>query len=222
MSETSFLSQVDFRPAPVITNKTAVAIIATGPSFSDIPFQLFGPNVHIIAVKGAIFFVPRAHSWITVDANNRCRRDQMAEAKRKPGTQYFAAVPADYGTPTAYRNWHRPPPESGIHYLERIGGEGLAEDPKQIITGNSAYAALGLAYHMGFRRVGLFGVDATQDRYGTGWGGRPRGDLDKLHRLFADAIPQLQSRAMQVKNAGALRTWPTERPDGVIRWLNGA
>lgn len=222
MSETLSLSRVKFHPAPIVTNKTAVAIIATGPSFADIPFQLFGPNVHIIAVKGAIFFTPRAHSWITVDANNRCRRDQMAPNKRKPTTQYFAAVPADYGTPSAYRLWHRPEPEPGIHYLERIEGVGLAEDPKQIITGNSAYAALGLAYHMGFRRIGLLGVDATQDRYGTGWGGRPRGDLGKLHRLFADAIPQLDSRGIVVRNTGSLKTWPTEKPAEVIRWLNGA
>lgn len=222
MLETSSLSRIEFKPVPIVTNKTAVAIIATGPSFGDINFREFGPNVHIMAVKGAIFFTPRPHSWITVDANNRCRRDQMAQKKRKPGVQYYAAVPADYGTPTAYRRWHRPEAEPGIHYLERIEGVGLAEDPRQIITGNSAYAALGLAYHMGFTRVGLFGVDATQDLYGTGWGGRPRGDLGKLHRLFADAIPQLQARSIRVKNAGGLRTWKSERPGEVISWLNGA
>lgn len=215
-------SRIEFLPAPVVTNKTAVAIIGTGPSFADIPFGMFGPNVHLIAVKGAIFFMPKADSWITVDANARCRFHQMSVAKRKRGTQYFAAVPYDYGTSGAVRRWHRPAAEPDIHYLERIEGVGLAEDPKQIITGNSAYAALGLAYHMGFKRVGIFGVDATQDLYGTNWGGRPRGDLGKLHALFADAIPQLCGRDIQVKNAGALRTWPSERPPEVIKWLNGA
>ncbi len=221
MNETFSSSRLEFQPAPILA-RPAVAIVATGPSFDDIPLALIDSRVFIIAVKGAIFHMPRANAWMTVDANNRCRAKQMAQHNRKFGTQYYAAVPWDYGQPNALRVWHRKPPEPGIHYLERIEGVGLAEDPRQIITGNSAYAALGLAYHMGFRKIGLFGVDATQDLYGTGHGGRPRGDLNKLHDLFADAIPQLQARGMEVKNAGRLRTWPTEAAKEVIRWLNAA
>ena len=220
MSGTLFSYLVNFKNAPIAKNSRTAAIIATGPSFVDIPLSFIGHHVHIIAVKEAIFHLPRANSWITVDANRRCRTTQMALHLRKPGTQYYAAVPRDYGLPNAVREAHRLPPEPFIHYLERIDGSGLSENRSQIVTGNSAFAALGLAYHMGFSRIGIFGVDATQDRYGTGYSGRPRGDLAKLHDLFASAVPQLENRGIQIKNSGRLRTWPTERAGGIIEWLN--
>lgn len=220
MFETSFSGLVEFKPAPIAKNSAAVAIIATGPSFADIPLELIGRRVHIIAVKEAVFHVPRANSWMTVDANKRCRSTQMAFHLRKQGTQYYAAVPRDYGTPHALREAHRRPPEPGIHFLERIEGIGLAEDPSQIVTGNSAYAALGLAYHMRFNRIGIFGVDATQDQYGTGFCGRPRGDLGKLHALFSDAIPQLEARKVEVKNSGRLRSFDYTPARKVVEWLN--
>lgn len=221
MYGTSSFSRVKFLPVPIAKEKS-VAIVATGPSFSGVRFEDLGPNVHIIAVKGAIHALKIAHSWITVDANRRCRVRQMAQPVRRHGVKYYAAVPQDYGLPGAARVSHQRPAEPGIHYLERIPGHGLAEDNTQIITGNSAFAALGLAYHMGFRRMGLFGVDGTQDLYGTGVGNRPRGDLSGLASLFQSALPQLENRGIEVRNAGLLKTWPSERPSEVIRWLNDA
>lgn len=198
----------------------AVAIIASGPSFSGVPFQHLKERVPIIAVKGAIGGLKRATYWITVDANKWCRKDYMG-SRRHETAYYYAAVPYDYGMPTAQRLWHRAEAETDIHWLERVEGPGLSEDPRKLHTGNSAYAALGLAYHMGFTKIGLFGVDGNQQNYGIGYGA-PRGDLEKIHGLFGEAIPQLQARGVEVRNAGQLRTWPQEHWRDVIRWLNAA
>lgn len=214
-------SGVRFLPVPNV-NSGPCAIIATGPSFRGVRYALIQDHVHIIAVKGAIQGLNRVDSWITVDANSRCRREQMAEHRRKRGTQYFAAVPKDFGRSDALKHAHRVKPEADIWWLERMQDiKGLAEDPAQLQTGNSAFAALGLAYHMGFTKIGLFGVDGNNAQYGYGMGA-PRGDLSHLGALFQTAIPQLEARGIKVMNAGRLSTWPQTRYMDVITWLNAA
>lgn len=215
---------------PVTASAEAVAIVATGPSARGVGYHLFAPHVHVIAVKGSIHDLPRADSWFTVDANDRTRKHHMQ--KRREGTHYYAAVPPDYGSPNALVPWHRRPAEPDVHFLRRIQGEtrkcnvfGLSEDPTSIHTGNSAWGALGLAYHMRPRRIALFGVDGSQSVYGLGGAGRPRGWLGHLPDLFASAMPQLGMRRMEVRN-GSLRSnvtcFPRLHWGETIKWLNDA
>lgn len=219
-SVTSSSGPVEF--APVEDQADAVAIIASGPSYRDFNFRLLAPHVHIIAVKGAIEGLGRrAHSWITVDANRKVRMQWMGHLTRVPGVKYYAAVPEDYGTAEARMKWHRPPAEEGIHYLKRITGLGLSEDPSIIHTGNSAWAALGLAYHMQAKRIALIGVDGTQEAYGVGKGA-PRGDLSHLSALFATAQTQIDRRGASIRNGGKIDFLPQEKPMEVIKWLNDA
>ena len=213
------LSSVRFDPVSVRADR--IAIIASGPSFRDADYSLLSEDVHIIAVKGAIHGLRRADSWITVDANRRTRQTMMAVNHRKAETQYYAAVPEDFGRPDARLLWHRAPPESDIHWLHRVPGIGLSEDKQTIHTGNSAYAALGLAYHMGASRVVLFGVDGTQAPYGIG-PGRPRGSLVHLPALFSSATTQLGQAGILVKNAGRIPVFDRVKPQSAIAWLNDA
>ncbi len=203
-----------------------MAIVATGPSAYGVDFRKLSPDVHVIAVKGAIHSLQTVDSWITVDANERTREHMMRQ--RRFGVDYYAAVPADYGQPNARLLWHRNEPEKDIHYLHRIGVDrrgtpGLSEDRTAISTGNSAYGALGLAYHMRPRRIGLFGVDCTQAQYGIGGPGHPRGRLDHVPSLFLSAMPQLLSRGIEVilgsPNSKVL-CFTRMNPRDVITWLN--
>lgn len=219
-SVTSSSSPVEFDP--VTSRADAVVIIASGPSYRDFNFRDLAPHVHIIAVKGAIEGLGRrAHSWITVDANRKVRSLWMGHMTRVPGVHYYAAVPEDYGTAKARMKWHRPPAEEGIHWLKRISGLGLSEDPSVIHTGNSAWAALGLAYHMQASKIALVGVDGTQEAYGVGQGS-PRGDLSHLSALFATAKAQIKRRGASIRSTGKLAAFDRETPKEVIKWLNDA
>lgn len=219
-SVTSSSSPVEFEP--VTERADAVAIIASGPSYRDFNFRLLDKHVHIIAVKGAIEGLGRrAHSWITVDANRKVRSLWMGHMTRVQGVHYYAAVPEDYGTAEARMKWHRPPAETDIHFLKRISGLGLSEDPSIIHTGNSAWAALGLAYHMQASKIALIGVDGTQEAYGVGQGA-PRGDLSHLSALFTTAQTQIARRGASIRSTGKLACFEQERAGDVIKWLNGA
>jgi hypothetical protein len=219
-SATSSSCPVDF--LPVTDRAKSVAIIASGPSYREFDWRGLASWVHIIAVKGAIDGLgSRANSWMTVDANRKVRQLWMGDFCRHKGVKYYAAVPEDYGLPDARMRWHRPPAEKDFHYLKRIPGLGLSEDPSIIHTGNSAWGALGLAYHMQATKIALIGVDGTQDRYGVGQG-QPRGDLSHLGALFLTAATQLNARGAEIKNAGALPTIPRENARSVMKWLNDA
>lgn len=206
---------------PVTVQARSVAIIAPGPSFRMANFASLRAHVHIIAVKGAIHGLRRADSWITVDANRRTRQTMMGMFHRKAGTQYYAAVPEDFGQPDARLLWHRAPPEPDIHWLHRVAGIGLSQDKSVLHTGNSAFAALGLAFHMGASRIALFGVDGTQEQYGIG-PGRPRGSLVHLPALFSSAKAQLSQAGVLVKNAGRLPVFDRVSTHEAIAWLNDA
>lgn len=211
---------------PVTVRADKVAIVATGPSAYGVPYRSIGDDVYIIAVKAAVRSLPRADAWMTVDANLKVRRQQMMRLRE--GTKYYAAVPEDYGTSTAKLVWHRKPAECGIHWLRRISGGkegvyGLATDKSNIHSGNSAYGALGLAFHMGARKIAIFGVDATREPYGLGGYGRPRGELDHLPELFASSLPQLSTAGIEVVLGSLhsrLRCFRRMNAADTIEWIN--
>lgn len=212
-------SSIRFEPVTVRADR--VAIVAPGPSFGGVDFSKLSRDVHIIAVKGAIWGLKRADSWITVDANRRTRQQMMAPNQRHSGTRYYAAVPEDFGQPEARLLWHRNPPEPDVHWLRRISGIGLSIDPTTLHTGNSSYAALGLAWHMRASRIALFGVDGTRESYGIGRG-RPRGSLEHLPALFSSANVQLAQAGVLARNAGRLPVFDRCSPREAIAWLNDA
>jgi len=173
-------------------------IVASGPSAKD-----FVPpvGVTVIAVNGAIEWLARADYWFTLDASfdNLGRMQQ-----RRYGVKYCAAVSDHIVLPT------------GIDRYKRIAGRGeepgrgtpewwvwrwsavlgLSECIGAINTGNSAYGALGLAYHLGADRVALVGVDASSEERVEG--GKPN-NLSHLPLLFESALSQIN-----VINCGAM------------------
>ncbi|MFZ5272125.1 hypothetical protein [Enterobacter asburiae] len=167
-----------------------VVIVASGPSARG-----FVPpdDVTVIAVNGAIDWLSRADYFFTLDPSpeNRrrltCRRGGVTYCAagpvgQLPGVKRFERVarrgqePQEYGSP----EW----------WLWRWSAvAGLSENGRQIHTGNSAYGALGLAYHLGFTDVALKGVDGTGEARIEG--GKP-GNLSHLPLLFASALPQIR------------------------------
>lgn len=176
-----------------------IIIVASGPSLKSIsPDEIAATKATIIAVNGAIDWLPRADYWFSLDDSDanlrRCRVP-------KDGAIYVAAFRDETKTP---HHVIRPRRLSRDHVprYERLlpqnrGRHGLSDDPRAIHSGNSAYGALGLAWHMKPHIIGLLGVDGSQDERIEG--GRPN-DLRHLPALFESALPQLQSAGVTVIN----------------------
>lgn len=148
-------------------------IVASGPSAEG-----FVPPVGmpVIAVNGVIDWIRRADYWITIDGSSKNLRHLI---RRRPETWYFAALPEKYALPAHVTRLRRD--SSGCQ-------PGLSTMPYTINSGNSAFAALGLAYHLGVKRVALIGVDGTTERRVEGG---YSGQLNHLPELFESAIGQI-------------------------------
>ena len=170
-------------------------IVASGPSAAG-----FRPPVgaFVIAVNGAIDWLDRADAWFTLDPSTLNMR-RMRYQRR--GVSYYAAVPA----------WKRLPDR--VHRFARISAPGLSDDPTVIHSGNSAFGAVGLAYHMGARKVMLVGVDGTQDRRLEG--GRPF-RLDHLHALFETCTDKVELVSCGLLKSNGI---PTMTREGAYSWL---
>lgn len=174
----------------VIPVRKRAVIVASGPSARGfIPPD----GVSVIAVNGAIEWLPRADYFFTLDPSPENRRRLMY---RRAGVTYCAAGPV--GNVPGVRGFERiarrgPEPRdygSPAWWLWRWSAvAGLSDNGRQIHTGNSAYGALGLAYHLGFTDVALIGVDGTSEARVEG--GKP-GNLSHLSLLFASALPQIR------------------------------
>ena len=180
-------------------------IVASGPSARGFTPP---PGMTVIAVNGAIEWLPRADYFFTLDwADINMKRLR----ERRKGVRYCAAFPLN--------RWML---DQDIRFFHRISGKypaeprpigspewwcwrleahpGLCEDKGSIATGNSAYGALGLAYHLGFRDVALIGVDATADMRVEGGHSR---NLSHLPLLFQSALAQVR-----VTSCGRMRGIP--------------
>lgn len=187
-------------------------IVASGPSAEG-----FNPpaGLPVIAVNGVASWIPRANHWFSLDAS-WANRHWLKEALWRGFQCHVAGERWERLGVTAnprVRYWTRveaPPMDDetmGMLYpapewwLGRLQGiRGICKTPGSIHTGNSAWGALGLAWHMGYRDVALVGVDATSD---TRLEGGTPGNLSHLPLLFASALPD-----MNVVSCGALDSVP--------------
>lgn len=181
----------------------------------------------VVAVNGAISQLPFADFFFTLDFSNANVRRLTNPL---PRVHYVAAAPpafrdrlpdGDYLTwlrrVSRERDGHDPRP-----FPERVAmevGHGLAEDPSEIYTGNSAFGALGLAYHMRPSRVVLLGIDGRGHRR---WDGSPNDYVGHLPELFEGALPDLERRGIEVVNGSpgsAVSCFPIGHPELCLEWL---
>lgn len=187
-------------------------VVASGPSA-----QGFTPpdGVVVIAVNGAIEWLPRADYWFTLDPSP-INMERMNHPRA--GVTYCAAL--NEPAPLWVRRFKR---VAGRGQEPRLGTpewwlwrwsavKTLSTTPGKIHTGNSAWGALGLAYHLGAERVALVGVDASgEDRIE---GGKCR-NLSHLPMLFESAMPQIK-----MVNCGHMNSMvPKMTIDEGMQWL---
>lgn len=167
-------------------------IVASGPSGQG--FEL-PPGVVVIAVNGAIDWLPRVDHWFTLDPSEANLRRM---ASPRDGVVYHAALPSSHpavgGHVRRYQRVAARGPEpadknSPYWWLWRWSAVcGLSATSGRIHTGNSAWGALQLAHHLGATKVALVGVDASSEPRIEG--GRP-GNLSHLPLLFDSALGRI-------------------------------
>lgn len=179
-----------------------IIIVGSSPeALSFIPH----PDWTVIAVNGAIH-ITKQHTdyWFTLDPSQDNRAIMVNQAQL--WGKFYVAVPPTYGTPQAPTPFLTKKPPRNVHYLLRVQDNqrrlsqkyGLSNDPSEIHTGNSAYGALGLAYHMKPKNIILLGVNGDAGkRYD---GSQSIGSLSHVPKLFASAAPQLDQAGTQVYN----------------------
>jgi len=186
-----------------------IIICCTGPSLKNFDFTSLKDKGYIIAVNDAGKYIPFADAWFTLDPWG-CG----AAGKQIPPNfqgDLFAAVPEDFGTPTAKSTTHRVTPHPKMNYLHRIAFHtindykpadylswGLNEDSSCINTGNSGFGALNLAYHMRPKRVFLLGIDATSGYFFDER--KSTKSLNHLPMIFKSSVKQLESKNIEVIN----------------------
>lgn len=171
-----------------------VVIVASGPSARGF---VAPRDVPVIAVNGVVSWINRADYWFSLDASRVNRRWLRLALERD--MLCHAAGPHWQAAPRVWW-WKRidslgsyPEPEpagSPQWWMWRLGAvPGICKQRGSIHTGNSAWGALGLAWHLGFRDVALVGVDATSEPRIEG--GSPD-TLCHLPLLFASALPDMR------------------------------
>lgn len=191
-----------------------VVIVASGPSAKG-----FVPpaGVRVIAVNGAIDWLRRAEYFFTLDpsqANMQRMRRQRIGVKYCYAYEHVLPVGnAEFYERVGACEFITPQPYSPEWWCNRWRGKlGLTKRIGQINTGNSAYGALGLAYHLGAEKVALVGVDASSAPRIEG--GAPN-NLSHLPLLFESAIGQIN-----FINCGAMvSAVPTKTIKDGMDWL---
>lgn len=152
----------------------SIIIVASGPSAAGF---VAPPDIPVISVNGSINWLNRADYWFTLDPS---QANMELMNNPRPLVKYFCACPGYFNIPRH------------VHRMERIAGTGrwsshfgLQDAPNSISTGNSSYGALGLARHMGAKKVYLVGVDATNEPKVDGTLSK---DLSHLPELFDSAV----------------------------------
>lgn len=192
-------------------------IVASGPSAAG-----FVPpaDCMVIAVNGAIEWLPRATHFFTLDHS---AANQHRLRQRRDGVKYCAGIDSgqvvpEYVDTYLRRRGVRPEPadkHSPEWWLWRWSGSlGLRAPVGWVNTGNSAWGALQIAYKYGARRVALVGVDASDEPRVEG--GTPN-NLSHLPLLFESALGHWD---FEFVNCGAMQSRvPQMTIEEGMRWL---
>lgn len=193
-------------------------IVASGPSAKG-----FVPpdDVMVICVNQSINFMPRCDHWFTLDpspANIKTMND------RREGVKYWCAIDGVRRSIPEYVTVLKRVGQSHIRPKTKDAAQwniyrlqcrlGLDKRKGYISTGNSAWGALGLAYHLGANKVALIGVDASTDAKIDG--GYCRTHMEHLPVLFSSAKDQIEMVSCGKMVADGI---PNMTIDEGMKWL---
>lgn len=171
-------------------------IVASGPSAQGFRAP---EGVFVIAVNGVSEWIDRADAWFSLDASIQNQRRLAAHRLKNCvyvtcGPRWLGAGDEHFKRIDSLQTRTTLPPQpagSPAWWFWRYGCvAGINHNRGEINTGNSAWGALGLAWHLGLRDVALVGVDAND---GPRCEGGNSDNLSHLPMLFTSAVGTFDS-----------------------------
>lgn len=210
-------------------------LVGTGPSVKTLSFADFetlSDNVIIVSVNSSILFLPKADIWFTLDDSFRNLKyagmahsrqipvvmalEEAGRRKHKNSPYYFL----DRASKPVYIQKRYP--NTPLGWFSRWGClEGLSEDTSCIHSGNSLAGALNLAFFDKPKKIGILGLDGSDQR--SAGGGHSPNNLSHLPFLFSTYKKQLDDSNIQVKNGSpnsAVTCFERCTPKELIEWIN--
>lgn len=193
-------------------------ILGSGPSARGFNIP---DGVKVISVNSAL--CKRADFWFSLDWSRK-NQEILTYRHQYPDTRFFAAGDGWQGDLRGVTVLERVS-RQGIEPLSKYSPEwwawrwssvlGIPERSDQIHSGNSAWGAIQLAYHLGARRVVLVGVDATKDAKPDG---SAPNDLSHLPMLIRSAQSKLEIRRLAAGVASPIDV-PEIKAAEVVEWI---
>ncbi len=180
-------------------------------------------NTIVIAVNNTINWLSRADYYFTLDPgeNNRVKKyNYQAIKNQKEGVKYCVAYPESFPDCTMFERV-ADRTENGIQgYSGTLAGKrGLSEDPTKIHTGNSTYGALGLAYHLGFDKLVIIGLDGGGEYCDDTPAYSDNKPFEHFNELFSSALPQVEGRVINASMISKVTCFPQMTHKDAIEWL---
>lgn len=200
---------------PVNFRHDKAIIIGGGESLKDFDFTRLNdfPGA-IITVNRVIDYVPRSNYWITIDM----AWNWQGQLNKNPRCHYFAGIPVE--KLEKYRDIE-------VHKLLRVPY--FAENKNEITGGNSAFAALNLAYHFKAKQVLMLGVDACNNGHWHPDNGelfnyceKSQHAMKNMPALFKRAVEKFQAKSATVINGSLISMidcFPKLQINDALHWI---
>jgi hypothetical protein len=196
---------------PEKNEKNRIIIVCSGASAKG-----FVPpdGALVIAVNNTINWLSRCDYWFTLDPENY--NLDVINGQKNPAVKYVVAFDRPFDGVINLKRI-RNTTLDGVHGKRGTlnGHKTLSEDRGAIHTGNSGYGALGLAYHLGFEKCVIVGLDADRSTCD----GHDHGDLSHLPILFDSTIPQVGDRVVLASPNSLIESFKKMTREDAIAWL---
>ena len=188
---------------PRLFPDATIVCLASGPSLTAEDVAFCRGKAPVIAVNDTVRLAPWADVLYACDAK---------------WWEHHQGVPTFTGLKLGLEH---PAHRFGVQILGNAGGEGLALNPAEVMTGlNSGYQAINVAVHLGAKRIVLLGYDleARPGHKSHFFGDHPVGlqkapGFEQWRERFATLVTPLQALGVSVVNASrqtALRCFPRQ------------
>ena len=210
------------RPSPIPDRIASALVVCGGPSLRGFDWScLDRATSPVIAVNSALYALPRADWWLTVDKDvGRALMPVEGPCQYVASFGSYAAACQLPGFPPG-RSWYAPPSDIGIH---RLAARGFSWD--WTLPGHdSGFSAINLAAMMGAIRIAVLGFDCG----GREWWCDPTPGQFKTSRVdrtagAEQAARQCRERGIEVVNGSPdslCHAWPRCPPSEAVAWLGG-
>ena len=193
--------------------------------FADYADRHRGETVIVCGCGSSLALLTQPGRFVTIGVNDVGRRFTpdylvVVNERRQFDRERYVHVERSEAK-AVFTQLDLPHPRAVRFRLGRRGGTDCADPESLHYTANSPYVAVNLARHMGARRIGLIGVDFTDDHFFAATGRHPlAGQLAQIDREYAALAEACRADGVLLANLS-----PTSRLESLPRaelddWAN--